>query len=116
MLLRPRVSGLCQRQGRNLFIVLGHSHSAFGRKTGCLVVQSKQAREYSGDEIYALEVVAMVLAEMAELGAFVGEETGLKALHQQPVMFRGSVARGAQPKEVFGCMNPRCRHQSGGRG
>lgn len=72
---------------------LGIPIQRLGEKLGVLVVQSKQAREYSADEIYALEVVAMVLAEMAELGAFVGEETGLKALHQQPVMFRGSVAQ-----------------------
>ncbi|MEM1100336.1 MAG: GAF domain-containing protein, partial [Pseudomonadota bacterium] len=39
-----------------------------GVPQGVLVVQSKAAREYSEDEVYALEVVAMVLAEMTELG------------------------------------------------
>ncbi len=58
-----------------------------------LVVQSKDAREFSEDEVYALEVVAMVLAEMTELGAFVGEGAALSALHQQPVLFRGSVGQ-----------------------
>ena len=53
------------------------------------------------DEIYALEVVAMVIAEMTELGAFVGEETGLKALHQQAVMFRGATAQRVRPKATF---------------
>src|SRR6056300_968785 len=72
---------------------LGIPIQRLGEKLGVLVVQSKQAREYSGDEIYALEVVAMVIAEMTELGAFVGEETGLKALHQQAVMFRGATAQ-----------------------
>ena len=43
-----------------------------GEKLGVLVVQSKEARTFSEEEIYAVEVVAMVLAEMAELGAFVG--------------------------------------------
>ena len=43
-----------------------------GETLGVLVVQSKEAREYTPDEVYALEVVAMVLAEMTELGAFTG--------------------------------------------
>ena len=61
-----------------------------GETLGVLVTQSKESRKFSSEEIYALEVVAMVLAEMAELGAFVGDETGLTALHQQSVLFRGS--------------------------
>jgi len=52
-------------------------------------VQSKQARLFSEEEVYAIEVVAMVLAEMAELGAFVGEGAAMSALHTQSVMFRG---------------------------
>ena len=35
----------------------------------------------------------MVLAEMTELGAFVGEGAALSALHSQPVMLRGTVAQ-----------------------
>lgn len=62
-----------------------------GEALGVLVVQSKAAREFSADEVYALEVVAMVLAEMTELGAFVGGDGGAPSLrHQQPVMFRGT--------------------------
>ncbi len=61
-----------------------------GETLGVLVTQSKKSRKFSSEEIYALEVVAMVLAEMTELGAFVGDETGLTALHQQSVLFRGS--------------------------
>ncbi|GAW33253.1 phosphoenolpyruvate-protein phosphotransferase [Roseovarius sp. A-2] len=61
-----------------------------GEKLGVLVVQSKQARQFSEEEIYALEVVAMVLAEMAELGAFVGEGDAMSARHSQAVLFRGA--------------------------
>ena len=64
-----------------------------GDVLGVLVVQSKAAREYTPDEVYALEIVAMVIAEMTELGAFVGEGAALSARHKQPVMLRGSVAQ-----------------------
>ena len=69
--------------------LLGVPIQRLGERLGVLVVQSKTAREYSDDEIYALEVVAMVLAEMAELGAFVGEGEALRAPHRHPVMIRG---------------------------
>jgi phosphotransferase system enzyme I (PtsP) len=73
-----------------------------GSTLGVLVVQSLAAREYSADEVYALEVVAMVLAEMTELGAFVGEGAALMPLHQQPRMFRGSIAQeGATEGTVY---------------
>ncbi len=64
-----------------------------GEALGVLVVQSKEGREFSADEVYALEVVAMVLAEMTELGAFVGEGAAMEALHSQPTMLRGGVAQ-----------------------
>ncbi len=64
-----------------------------GETLGVLVVQSKQSREYSDEELYAVEVVAMVIAEMAELGAFVGEGAAMSARHQQPVLFRGGMAQ-----------------------
>ncbi len=69
---------------------LGVPIQRVGEKLGVLVVQSKTAREFSEDDIYALDVVAMVLAEMTELGAFTGEEGGMKALHKQPVMIRAT--------------------------
>ena len=72
---------------------LGVPIQRLGEKLGVLVVQSKQARQFSDDEVYALEVVAMVLAEMTELGAFVGEGEALAALHQQPVMIRGGTGQ-----------------------
>jgi len=72
---------------------LGVPIQRLGEKLGVLVVQSKEARAYSEDELYAMEVVAMVLAEMAELGVFVGEGAALRPLHQQAVMIRGTVAQ-----------------------
>ncbi|NEX45555.1 phosphoenolpyruvate--protein phosphotransferase [Pseudotabrizicola algicola] len=72
---------------------LGVPIQRVGEKLGVLVVQSKTARQFSDDEIYALEVVAMVLAEMTELGAFTSDEDGMRALHRQPVMLRGSTGQ-----------------------
>ncbi|MDT8856056.1 phosphoenolpyruvate--protein phosphotransferase [Paracoccaceae bacterium Fryx2] len=72
---------------------LGVPIQRVGEKLGVLVVQSKAARQYSDDEVYALEVVAMVLAEMTELGAFLSDDEAMRALHQQPVMFRGGTGQ-----------------------
>jgi len=72
---------------------LGVPVQRLGETLGVLVVQSKDSREFSEDEVYALEVVAMVLAEMAELGAFIGEGQALSARHQQPVTFHGGVGQ-----------------------
>jgi phosphotransferase system, enzyme I, PtsP len=73
-----------------------------GDALGVIVVQSRDAREFTADEVYALEVVAMVLAEMTELGAFVGEGAALMALHQRPTLFRGSAGQeGAASGTVF---------------
>ena len=72
---------------------LGVPIQRVGEKLGVLVVQSKTARTYSDDEVYALEVVAMVLAEMTELGAFTSDEDGMRVLHLQPVLLRGGTAQ-----------------------
>jgi len=72
---------------------LGVPIQRLGERLGVLVVQSKEARAYSEDELYALEVVAMVLAEMAELGAFVGDSAALRPLHQRAFMGKGTVAQ-----------------------
>ncbi len=72
---------------------LGIPVQRLGEMLGVLVVQSKAAREFSADEVYALEVVAMVLAEMTELGAFVGEGAAMSARHSQPVLLRGTVGQ-----------------------
>ena len=72
---------------------LGVPIQRLGDMLGVLVVQNKAARVYSEDEIYGLEVVAMVLAEMTELGAFVGENAAMRARHQNPWMVRGVVGQ-----------------------
>ncbi|MEM9031545.1 MAG: putative PEP-binding protein, partial [Pseudomonadota bacterium] len=72
---------------------LGVPIRRLGEKLGVLVMQSKAARVYSDDEVYALEVVAMVLAEMTELGAFVGDNAAMSARHQNPAMFRGGTGQ-----------------------
>jgi len=72
---------------------LGVPIQRLGEKLGVLVVQSKDARQYSDDEIYALEVVAMVVAEMSELGAFIGEGETLSAPHKHAVLFRGGTGQ-----------------------
>ena len=61
-----------------------------GEVLGVLVVQSKTERSYSEDEIYGLEVVAMVIAEMTELGAFTGpDKMAIAAQHQFPFFVKG---------------------------
>ena len=72
---------------------LGVPIQRLGERLGVLVTQSHEARSFTEDEIYALEVVAMVLAEMTELGAFVGEGEALRARHTNPRMFRGGVGQ-----------------------
>ncbi len=81
---------------------LGIPIQRLGEGLGVLVVQTKEPRKFSDDEVYALEVVAMVLAEMTELGAFQGEGAALAALHQRPFMFRGNVGQeGAAEGHVY---------------
>ncbi|MDP4032437.1 MAG: phosphoenolpyruvate--protein phosphotransferase [Pseudorhodobacter sp.] len=72
---------------------LGVPIQRVGEKLGVLVVQSKQARQFSEDAVYALEVVAMVVAEMAELGAFLGDDEQISALHKQSVTIRGATGQ-----------------------
>ena len=65
-----------------------------GEVLGVLVVQNKIARDYSDDEVYALEVVAMVIAEMAELGAFTAEGQQAMAMpHQRTFFVQGQSAQ-----------------------
>ena len=65
-----------------------------GEVLGVLVVQNREPRDYTDDEIYALEVVAMVIAEMAELGAFVGPGAMEMARpHKLPFFARGLVGQ-----------------------
>ncbi|KIT17727.1 phosphoenolpyruvate--protein phosphotransferase [Jannaschia aquimarina] len=78
-----------------------------GERLGVLVVQSKEAREYSEDEVYALEVVAMVLAEMTELGAFVGEGEALRPRHAQQILMRGVTGQEGAAEGVVHLHDPR---------
>ena len=72
---------------------LGVPIQRLGERLGVLVVQAKEPRLYSDDELYGLEVVAMVIAEMTELGAFVGEGTGFATPHKLPFAMRGLAAQ-----------------------
>ncbi len=73
---------------------LGVPIQRLGEVLGVLVVQNREPREYTDDEVYALEVVAMVIAEMAELGAFVGPGAMETArLHKLPFPVRGLVGQ-----------------------
>jgi len=80
--------------GEELFSsFLGVPIQRVGEKTGVLVVQTRARRQFSEDELDALEVVAMVLAEMNELDALAGEPQNGLALHRQPLMFRGGTGQ-----------------------
>ena len=72
---------------------LGVPIQRLGENLGVLVIQSRDAREFSADEIYGIEVVAMAIAEMTELGAFVGEGAAMAALHQRPATFQGQIGQ-----------------------
>ena len=73
---------------------LGVPIQRVGEVLGVLVVQNKAARMYSDDEVYALEVVAMVIAEMTELGAFSAEGQQAMAMpHQRPFFAKGVVGQ-----------------------
>lgn len=80
--------------GEELFSsFLGVPIQRLGEVLGVLVVQSKDQRKYDSDDIYALEVVAMVIAEMKELGAFTGEGEAMTAPHQRAHLFKGGSAQ-----------------------
>lgn len=61
-----------------------------GKVLGVLVVQNTAPRVYTEDEIDALEVVAMVIAEMAEAGTLTAGRIDLK--HRGPLMLRAVAA------------------------
>jgi len=83
-----------EETGEELFSsFLGVPIQRLGENLGVLVVQSRDAREFDADEVYGLEVVAMVLAEMTELGAFIGEGAALSARHKQQVVFKGGTGQ-----------------------
>lgn len=73
---------------------LGVPIQRVGERLGVLVVQSRETRQYSEDEVYGLEVVAMVLAEMTELGAFQGGQSdAMPPAHRFPLMIRGATGQ-----------------------
>ncbi len=81
---------------------LGVPIQRLGDMLGVLVIQNKDARLYTEDEIYGLEVVAMVLAEMTELGAFVGENQAMRARHQMAFTVSGLIGQeGTAEGRVF---------------
>ena len=81
---------------------LGVPIQRVGERLGVLVVQSRERREFSEDEVYGLEVVAMVLAEMAELGAFLGGNGNGAAGHRFPHVIRGTSGQeGAAEGQVW---------------
>ena len=84
--------------GEELFTsFLGVPIQRLGEVLGVLVVQNREPREYTDDEVYALEVVAMVIAEMAELGAFIGPGPMEHARpHKRPFFVRGLVGPGGR--------------------
>ena len=73
---------------------LGVPIQRLGERLGVLVVQCATARQFSEDEVYGLEVVAMVLAEMTELGAFQGSQSdSLPLAHRFPLLVRGATGQ-----------------------
>ncbi|MEL7173682.1 MAG: phosphoenolpyruvate-utilizing N-terminal domain-containing protein, partial [Pseudomonadota bacterium] len=80
-----------------------------GEVMGVLVVQNRTPRRYTEDEIEALEVVAMVIAEMAEAGAFLSTD-GLSAgagRRAGPLMIDGSAVCDGVAEGVVHLHEPR---------
>jgi phosphotransferase system enzyme I (PtsP) len=80
-----------------------------GEVMGVLVVQNKTRRKYTEDEVEALEIVAMVISEMAEAGAFLGSD-GLVAgpgRRVGPVVFEGPSACDGVAEGVVHLHEPR---------
>ena len=74
---------------------LGVPIQRLGKILGVLVIQNLKNREFTEDDIYGLEIVAMVIAEMAELGAFTNSD-GTNELIQdkkKPFSINGSIGK-----------------------
>lgn len=87
--------------------LLGVPIQRLGEVLGVLVVQNKEPRKYQDDDIYALEVVAMVIAEMKELGAFIGEGEAMSAPHQRAHLFKGGSGQEGASQGVVVLHNPK---------
>ncbi len=73
---------------------LGVPIQRLGEVLGVLVIQNQAARDYTDDEVHGLEVVAMVIAEMAEFGAFTGPaETDMPRPHALPYFAKGLIGQ-----------------------
>ena len=80
-----------------------------GEVMGVLVVQNQTRRHYTEDEVEALEIVAMVISEMTEAGAFLVSD-GLAAgpgRRVGPVVFHGSSACDGVAEGVVHLHEPR---------
>ena len=80
-----------------------------GEVMGVLVVQNETRRHYTEDEVEALEIVAMVISEMAEAGAFLGSgglATG-PGRRVGPVVFEGTAACDGVAEGVVHLHEPR---------
>lgn len=94
--------------GEELFnSLMGVPIQRMGEVLGVLVVQNRDPRKYSEDDVYALEVVAMVIAEMKELGAFIGDGEAMSAPHQRAHMLTGGVAQEGSARGVVLLHDPK---------
>ncbi len=74
---------------------LGVPIQRLGKILGVLVIQNLKKREFTEDDVYGLEIVAMVIAEMAELGIFTSSD-GSDELSQDkknPLSINGLVGK-----------------------
>ncbi|MHA1530256.1 MAG: phosphoenolpyruvate--protein phosphotransferase [Alphaproteobacteria bacterium] len=80
-----------------------------GEVMGVLVVQNQTRRHYTEDEVEALEIVAMVISEMAEAGAFLGSEGTATGLGRRvgPLVFEGTAACDGVAEGVVHLHEPR---------
>ena len=73
---------------------LGVPIQRLGEVLGVLVIQNQSPRDYTEDEVHGVEVIAMVIAEMAELGVFTGSsETDVPPPHHLPFFSRGLIGQ-----------------------
>ncbi len=87
---------------------LGVPIQRLGKVMGVLVVQTEEARTFSTQEVSALEFVAIVLAEMAELGAFIDQHGGANIVNSQlPKLFRGVIGQEGVAEGVVVFHNPK---------
>ena len=74
---------------------LGVPIQRLGKMLGVLVIQNLKNRKFTEDDVYGLEIVAMVIAEMAELGVFTSSD-GSDELSQDkknPLSINGLVGK-----------------------